>query len=70
MRRKIFHEQIGPFLLRAEHDPDIPDVIWRSVTCTICERVLASGTLAKEGDNFKQGIEDLATSMKHACQPN
>ena len=59
--------QVNHFMLEYLHDPEIPDVLWRVVTCSTCGRELARGTLSKDTAP-DIGILDALVSLGHECQ--
>lgn len=67
-QQQIFLEQrVDNFLLQFVHDPNVPDVLWRVVTCTDCGRELAKGKLT-EATAPGFGFLDGMASLGHECK--
>lgn len=66
--RLVFKDSVGPFVLKVYDDPtDGAPVLWRTVTCTDCGKLLAKGKMT-DSTSADLGTLDAMRSLGHECQ--
>lgn len=68
MKEVLCRVRIGPFVLETFHEPTSAEpVLWRTVTCIECGKMLTKGKLTEE-TSMSLGMQDALSSLGHECQ--